>query len=61
MEKAVLNSFILTVLTVTFLGVSPECCFFCACNSCIKKETVLSFSFDDDDEEEEEEEERKRN
>jgi len=57
-EKAVLNSFILTVLTMTLLGVSPEYCVFCACNSSVKKE-IVSFSFDDDDDDDEEKEKEK--
>ena len=46
MEKAVLNtsSFLLNVLTVALLGLSPECCIFCACNRNVKK---LGFSFDE--------------
>ena len=37
MEKAVLNSFLLIVLTVAMPGASPERRVFCACNSNVKK------------------------
>ena len=43
---------------MTLLGVSPEYCVFCACNSSVKKE-IVSFSFDDDDDDDEEKEKEK--